>query len=110
LPASVFAVPDKFWGFQAVGRVDHPGVCVDCQPAVSTARLVRGRDAATYRGSRLHVLIVRPTRRNGLTKPTAFELVPRAMSLRRVRLLYPSRYMGRLDDDDFQRLRQRLAP
>ncbi len=108
-PASIFAVPDKFWGFYAAGRVDHPGVCVDCHPADGTARLVQGRDAATRRGSRLRVVTIEPTRGNGLTKPTAFELTPRVMPLHRVRLLYPERYMGRMDHDDFQRLTQRIA-
>ena len=29
----VFAVPDSWWGFKAVGREGHPGACVQELPA-----------------------------------------------------------------------------
>src|SRR4051794_37937701 len=50
LPGTIFAVPDTHWGFEAVGREDHPGICTDCRLEGMQATLVKGRDAATDRG------------------------------------------------------------
>lgn len=30
LPGTIYAVPDRWWGFHAVGREDHPGACIHC--------------------------------------------------------------------------------
>ena len=107
-PGTVFAVPDRLWGFEAFGREDHPGVCTAWRPEAWQATLVKGRDAATDRGHPRTRLLVEPSRQNGLHKPTAFELAPLYRPLRRVRLLYPSRRMGTLEPDLFAELRRRL--
>jgi hypothetical protein len=109
LPGTVFAVPDRLWGFEAVGRDDHPGVCAACAPEALEATLVKGRDASTDRGNPRDRFLVEPSRLNGLRKLTAFELVPLYRSLRRVRLLYPNRRMGTLEPDSFAELRRRLT-
>jgi hypothetical protein len=109
LPGTVFAVPDRHWGFVAVGREDHPGICAEARPETIQAILVKGRDAATDRGSLRTRFVVEPSLLNGLRKTTSFELVPRIMSLRRVRLLFPDRRMGVLEPGPFTELRRRLV-
>jgi hypothetical protein len=109
LPGMVFAVPDRLWGFEAVGREDHPGICTAARPKMMLATLVKGRDAATARGPLRTRFVVEPSQFNGLRKTTSFELVPYPMSLRRVRLLFPDRRMGKLEPVPFAKLRRRLA-
>jgi hypothetical protein len=109
LPGTIFRVPDRHWGFEAMGREDHPGVCTACVPETLQATLVKGRDAATDRGPARTRFLVDPTDSNGLVKRTAFELVPRRQSLRRVRLLYTNRRMGALEPDLFDELCRRLT-
>src|SRR5437899_2915600 len=41
LPRTVFAVPDWHWGFDALGREDHPGICTASRPATMQATLVK---------------------------------------------------------------------
>jgi hypothetical protein len=109
LPGTVFAVPDRHWGFVAVGREDHPGICTEAQPETILAFLVKGRDAATDRGSLRTRFVVDPSQLNGLRKTTSFDLVPYRMSLRRVRLLFPNRRMGILEPVPFAELRRRMV-
>ena len=108
LPGMVFAVPDRLWGFEAVGREDHPGICTAARPETRQATLVKGQDAATDRGPHRTRFVVEPSLMNGLRKTTSFELVPRTMSLHRVRLLFPDRRMGKLEPNLFAKLRRRL--
>ena len=109
LPGTVFAVPDRHWGFDAVGREDHPDICTAARPETIRATLVKGRDAATDRGPLRTRFVVDPSPLNGLRKTTSFQLVPLTMSLRRVRLLFPDRRMGKLEPVPFAKLRRRLA-
>jgi len=109
LPGTVFAVPDWLWGFEAVGREDHPDICTAARPETMLATLVKGQDAATAWGSRRTRFVVEPSPLNGLRKTTSFELVPYPMSLRHVRLLFPDRRMGKLEPVPFAKLRRRLA-
>jgi hypothetical protein len=109
LPGSIFAVPDRHWGFESLGREDHPGVCTGRSAEAMQATLVKGRDAATDRGPEPTRFLVEPSRLNGLRKRTSFELVPRRQPLRRVRLLFANRRMGALEPELFTSLRQRLA-
>jgi len=104
----VFAVLDRLWGFEAVGREDHPGICTAARPETWHAALVKGRDAATDRGHPRTRFVVEPSLMNGLRKTTSFELVPRTMSLHHVRLLFANRRMGKLEPNLFDELRQRL--
>jgi hypothetical protein len=109
LPGTVFAVPDRHWGFSAVGREDHPGICTAARPKTIQATLVKGRDAATDRSPLRTRFDVDPSLLNGLRKTTSFELVPRIRSLRRVRALFPDRRMGKLEPVTFAELRRRLV-
>ncbi|MDA1055123.1 MAG: hypothetical protein O3C40_32275 [Planctomycetota bacterium] len=45
LPGSVYQVPDKMWGFDAVGRIEHPGACTACDVHKRQAVLLKGTDA-----------------------------------------------------------------
>jgi hypothetical protein len=109
LPGTVFAVPDGHWVIDAAGRVDHPGICTEARPETIRATLVKGRDAATDRGPLRTRFVVDPSLLNGLRKTTSFELVPRIWSLRRVRVLFPDRRMGKLEPVTFAELRRRLV-
>jgi hypothetical protein len=109
LPGSIYAVPDKFWGFEVVGRDHHPGVCAACQVESRRATLLKGTDLATARSHRATFFVVHPTPRNGLSKDTAFELVPRAFRMNRVVLLHSERRMGALDAEDLARLQEELV-
>jgi hypothetical protein len=107
LPGSVFRVPDKFWGFEAVDRVEHPGLCTSCPPRIpGKAEMLKGTGAlsASWRPT----YFVEPSTSNGLKKWTAFELVPFRFPIRRVQLMHPQRWMGRLDDEDFRAIQREL--
>ena len=108
LPGTVYSVPDKFWGFEAVGREDHPGICMACNASQRQASLIKGTDARTTRWHSVGRVLVDPTPSNGLVKTTAFELAPRLFRLRRVVLLHDDRRMGKLDPPDFDRLKREL--
>ncbi len=86
---------------------DPPGVCVH-GPSESDATLLKGTDRAHVR-QRRGFFIVAATPENGLSKPTAFELVPRYCRRRRLLLWYPERHLGKLSDGDLLALRTELA-
>lgn len=109
LPGMVFAVPDRLWGFEAVGREDHPGICTAARPGTGQATLVKGQDAATDQGPHLSRFVVKRSLMNGLRKTTSFELSPRIRPLHRVRDLFPDRRMGKLEPNLFVKLRRRLV-
>jgi hypothetical protein len=109
LPGTILAVPDRLWGFESVGREDHPGVCTACSLEALQATLLKGRDAATDRGHPQHRFVVEPSKLNGLSKATSFELIPLYRPLRRVRLLVPNRRMGTLEAELLTQLRELLT-
>ena len=108
LPGMVFAVPDQLWGFEAVGREDHPGICTAARPETGHATIVKGRDAATDRGPHQTRFVVEPSLMNGFRKTTSFELSPRIKPLHHVRALFPDHRMGKLEPVTFAKLRRRL--
>lgn len=97
LPGSIYRVPDKFWGFEAVGRVEHPGACVSANTRLQQATLLQGRGAPRQHGA---ALVLSPTPLNGLKKTTTFALEPRLFPLRRVALLHADRRLGALSPDE----------
>jgi hypothetical protein len=101
-------VPNRHWGFESLTSDDHPGACVHYQAAERQAMLVKGTDAEHIRFPRRYYFVA-PTPENGLLKPTGFELVPRFFRLHRLKLFYPERHLGRLDDATLQGLRRELA-
>ncbi len=107
LPGSVYMVPDKFWGFQAIGRVEHPGICTQCDIPATVATLLKGTDANRIRGAHGY-WITAATQSNGLKKSTAFQLQPRRFPLRRVLLMHENRRVGRLDDNELRQLQREL--
>jgi hypothetical protein len=56
-----------------------------------------------------HYYVVAPTKENGLHKLTAFRLVPRHFRLHRLKLYFPERHIGRLDEATLLALRDELA-
>jgi hypothetical protein len=104
---AVFMVPDRHWDI-ATARPDHPGACAHYQAGDRTAVLVKGTDADNLRTFHGYFL-VGPTDGNGLEKRTGFELVPRPFRVHRLRVYYPERYLGRLDDSTRLALCEELA-
>ncbi len=108
LPAAVFMIPNRYWGFELLTSDDHPGACAHYLGRTREAILVKGTDADNVRSPR-RFYFVAPTPGNGLSKETAFELVPRYFRLHRIRLFYPERQLGWLDDATFHGLCDELA-
>jgi hypothetical protein len=105
----MYMVPDKFWEFEAAGRTGHPGACLFASLEQRQATLVKGTDADGVDANDRDLVIVLPSRTNGLYKPTAFELVPRLFRLQRILLLHHNRKIGELDPLDLDLLRRELA-
>jgi len=103
----VLAVPDKFWGFEALGRADHPGAMVREVGDGRHLLAFKGTHAEGARHTFNH-LEVQPDDANGLSKATLFLLEPRRLKLRAARLLCGERRMGRLGDDDRARFAAEL--
>jgi hypothetical protein len=108
LPGAVLMVPNRHWGFEVVSATDHPGACTHYQLGAGDAILVKGTDAEHVRHPR-RFFFADASAANGLQKRTAFELVPRPFRLHRLRLFFPERHMGRLDEFTLQALRAELA-
>lgn len=110
LPGSVYFVPDRLWGFDAAGRTDHPGVCVEYVERSLHAMMLKGTDADSPRVARLPraYVIVAPDDDNGLGKPTAFELSLRRLSSRHVVLMHQDRRAGSVGAEVLERMRAEL--
>jgi hypothetical protein len=108
LPGAVFMIPNRHWGFEAVSTVDHPGACLHYSQTDHEGLLLQGTDANNVPRSRVFY-VVQPTAENGLQIPTAFRLAPRYFRGHRLRLYFPQRYLGRLDEDTLLALRDELA-
>jgi len=108
LPGSVYKVPDKMWGFDAVGRIEHPGACTSCTPHQRQAVLLQGTDAKLAGRGYPQVVVISPSAPNGLTKPTAFAVEPRIFRLRKVELLAKDRRIGTLEPAELNLLRNAL--
>jgi hypothetical protein len=108
LPGAVFMVPNAQWGFASSTSEDHPGACLVFQSHDRSAVLLQGTDAARLSSAQGYY-VVPATPDNGLLKPTAFRLEPRYFRLHKVRLFYPERYLGRLDDGVLLALCDELA-
>jgi hypothetical protein len=108
LPGAVFMVPNRHWGFEGPTSDDHPGACAHYRERARQAILVKGTDAENVRSPRLFYFVA-PRAGNGLSKETAFELVPRYFRLHRIRLFYPERHLGWLDDATLHGLCDELA-
>jgi hypothetical protein len=104
----VFAVPDAWWGFDAVGREDHPGATVQELPARSEWILLKGTGAENRERIHRTEVLIDPTDENGLFKETVFSLAPRPFRTHRLRNLVPERVMGRLADNELKLLQSSM--
>jgi hypothetical protein len=107
LAGDLFQVPDKWWGFEAFGRSDHPGACVGYVPPGYNVTMLKGTDPRSARYDDVHVLVVNDST-NGLLKPTSFAIKPRPFSARRMACLADER-IGQLSTTDLARLRHELV-
>ncbi len=108
LPGAVLMVPNRHWAFEVAGVDDHPGACTHYRPGASSATLLKGTDAQNVRYPRTHYF-VDASSDSGLKKRTGFQLVPRPFRLHRLKLYFPERYLGRLDEKILQAMRAELA-
>jgi hypothetical protein len=108
LPGEILMVPNRDWLIPSTTSTDHPGVCIRFEGDTFQVVLLKGTDAdhvRTWRG----FYFVQPTRENGLGKLTAFQLAPRRLRLHRVRVFYPERRLGRVEERVLLALRDELA-
>jgi len=100
---SIYFVRDRAWGFVAPGREDHPGLCLYYDPESRWGTFLKGTDV----GARHRAIIeIAPTTLNGLSKPTAFELVVRRIPRRLVELMHNSRRLiGRVEPQELEWIR-----
>ena len=103
---NVYRVPDSWWGFEAVDRLEHPGACVSAGPK-SSLNLLKGTSVRSQRYSRV-VFEVEPDETNGLRNRTAFKLEPHNFRQRRIQLLEHDRLLGRLCDADLAGIQREL--
>lgn len=108
LVGDLFQVPDKWWGFEAFGRDDHPGACVGYVPPGYNATLLKGTDPKSARYASTFVLVEK-TRQNGLLKATAFAIKPYSFSVRKVAMLAGERLIGTLEDRDLKKMQTELV-
>jgi len=102
----LFQVPDSWWGFEAFGRDNHPGACVGYVSNGFKATLLKGTDPRSARYGDVQVL-VQPSERNRLLKPTSFGIRPKYFSARRLSLLVDEQ-IGELDTDDLAKMQSEL--
>jgi hypothetical protein len=107
LPGSVLMVPDDLWEIDVPDRHEHPGFCHAAKPASWKAIMLLGRDPRSAWNLK-DAYHVRPSRKNGLTKTTAFELIPRKLRLDLICKLKPNRRLGELDEHDAVAIRRDL--
>ncbi|MEM6468484.1 MAG: hypothetical protein AAF802_02865 [Planctomycetota bacterium] len=108
LLGDLLRVPDKWWGFEAMGRKNHPGACVGYDQRGFQVTMLKGTDTHSARRDETHVY-VQPDDDNGLTKTTAFAIKPYCGSARRVSTFKHDRYLGRLAKDDLQAMQAVLC-
>lgn len=105
MPGDVLRVPDKLWGFEAVGRTDHPGACVYCYPDGRNVAMAKGGSRIPKQKYRANYVIVEPDEDNGLSAVTAFSTQPQSIRLKKLLLFYPERFKGKLPEMILNRLR-----
>jgi hypothetical protein len=103
----IYQVPDARWGFASFGREQHPGVCMGVTTAGRDGVFLKGR-GADDRHKRSDEAIVAPTDSNGLGKDTYFNLRPRAIPMAQVHMYHNNRWLGTLEPEVTDRLRERL--
>jgi len=109
LPGSVYFVPDRFWKWDAPGRVEHPGACAFYNATAMKATVVPGTDARGAAEAKKRIaIVVRAGPTNGLEKDTAFLLAPRVLKLDVIAPIHHTRRLGRLDADDLTTLQRTL--
>jgi hypothetical protein len=108
LEGSVYDIPDDLWGFEAVFRSWHPGVCVRLDITAEVGFCYKGTDARRVR-KRFRIILVEPSQQNGLKKTTAFALEPHRIPERRLREIHNSdSWRGVLERETLQLLQADL--
>ncbi|MDG1499838.1 MAG: hypothetical protein P8N31_13005 [Planctomycetota bacterium] len=103
----IYQVPDARWGFASFGREQHPGVCMGVTTAGRDGVFLKGRGAED-RHKHSDEALVAPSEANGMGKDTYFNLRPRAIPMAQVRMYHNNRWLGTLEPEVTDRLRERL--
>lgn len=106
LVGDLYKVPDKWWGFEAFGKKNHPGACVGYVPPGFKVTVLKGTDQRSARYDETHVVVAADDH-NGLKKTTAFAIKPRFFSASRIAKLADER-IGTLADRDLLRMQSEL--
>ncbi len=108
LAGELFQVPDKWWGFEAMGRENHPGACVGYDKRGYQVTMLKGTDPRSARYAIAHVY-VDPDPSNRLLKTTAFAIKPISKPARKVQLLRGERLIGTLEQADLRLMQSELV-
>jgi hypothetical protein len=109
LPGSVYFIPHDIWDFPTHNPKDRPGVCVGCDLPTRWTWLFRGVDAHSPVTKSYEVILVEPTKPNGLEKQTAFLVEPYPVRLHRLLTFHaPPSLIGRLETVYFQPIHTRF--
>lgn len=106
LVGNLYQVPDKWWGFESVGRHNHPGACVGYENRGFKAVMLKGTDPKS-RDYKYAEVLVEPDGSNKLKKTTSFSINPRLYSARKVGLLADV-LIGELTEKDLRRMQNEL--
>jgi hypothetical protein len=105
MPGDVMLTPDRMFGFEAVGRTEHPGACVYVTPDTLRVAMSKGTDGENLNSRyRANYVFVEANEEFGLSKLTAFSTQTRHIKIRRIMLLYPERHIGRLNEEILREL------
>ncbi len=105
LVGSVLQLDDKkVWGFALEAGDWHPGVCYEVDESARQANLSKG--TSQHPGRRTHAYVeVQPTRENGLTKTTYFQLSVCRLRMQKLELMIHDRKIGNLSTADLEAIR-----
>lgn len=106
LVGDLYRVPDRWWGFEAFGRDNHPGVCIGYLPSRFKVNLLKGTDCRSARYTVVQI-VVNPDESNGLLKPTSFSIKPYPFSARKILNLRDEK-LGVLAERDLDLMRAEL--
>tara|TARA_Y100001960_G_C14659553_1_gene820062 strand:+ start:541 stop:948 length:408 start_codon:yes stop_codon:yes gene_type:complete len=109
LAGQLLWVPDRQWGFSAVGREDHPGLCCGTANLQKPVIMLRGTSSLPPKRYENVNWIMEPNAENGLNKTTSFRLEPKPFKRRRIEILIDNRHIGSIPKDDLEAINQRLV-
>ena len=100
----VYRVPNTHLDINVVENMDHYCVFTGCDEKQRFAFLHKGTSKIKPKYKAFYTIVEPNLEENGLSKPTAFEHIPKIVKLHKVKLYYPERHIGKLNQSDLERL------